>query len=75
MDAIDVRPGPELEAHERPNPFGVIPRSLFVLAEQGGHFTRPRPSALSASRVEQDVARPPDQRLREPSARCRIGQR
>src|SRR5689334_19281822 len=64
--AVHVPARPELEAHERPDAFGVIARSVFMLPQERAHFVRVRPPALGRVRVDQDLARPADHLLVEP---------
>src|SRR5262252_3972167 len=64
---VDMLPGPELEADERPDAFGVIARSVLVLLQQSADFAGVRPAALRRVRIEQDVARPVDHLFVQPS--------
>ena len=61
-------PRPQFQAHERPNPFGVIPRPLFMLIEQTDDLAAVGPPALVRAAIEENLPRPSDQSFGEPSA-------
>src|SRR5260221_13946432 len=66
--AVHVRPRPQFETDERPDALRMIARSAPMLVDECAHLKGSSPPTLLGARIVEEVARPVDHLILEPTA-------